>query len=310
MIVAADIAQALTNAKYLGGGFYGQVFKIKLQNRIYACKIFKANGFAVKEAQVLKLMLNGGVKCPKTYGVFLLPNGKEALLEDYIDGRSCEKIPLSHKKRNRIGNQIIEQLLIMQSITNSQGYGFVADGQTFASWRAFYKDFCDKVYEQIKNNHYAEFALNATAYALNCFESVFSEEPLQGVLVHGDYNPFNIMIDAKGVEVKCVIDPISSMWADREYELFQLNCGGGKKLGLLKKYREKVPLSKKFKVKNNFYAFFAELNHLNTISDKAYEDGVDKTEFKYMIKVQQRLCSKYFKRLKKSLKQETAKGER
>ena len=47
-------------------------------------------------------------------------------------------------------------------------------------------------------------------------------EPEKAVLIHGDLNIMNIMADKKTMKLNGFIDPCNTLWADREYDLFQL----------------------------------------------------------------------------------------
>ena len=50
----------------------------------------------------------------------------------------------------------------------------------------------------------------------------YEDEPKFPVLIHGDLNIMNIMADKKTFYLNGFIDPCGSMWADREYDLYQL----------------------------------------------------------------------------------------
>lgn len=50
-------------------------------------------------------------------------------------------------------------------------------------------------------------------------------------------------------------------WEDNEFDLFQLKNANGKSLKLLENYKEKVNLSKNYRVKLNFYSLFSSMQH-------------------------------------------------
>ena len=64
------------------------------------------------------------------------------------------------------------------------------------------------------------------------------------VLIHGDMNIMNIMADIHSFNLTAFIDPCDSMWADREYDLFQLRNMWGDLFNLYSTYKSKYQLSK------------------------------------------------------------------
>ena len=70
------------------------------------------------------------------------------------------------------------------------------------------------------------------------FKEIY-EEPLYPVLIHGDLNIMNIMADPKDMSLTGFIDPCGSMWADREYDLFQLRNMWGDAYGIYETYKDR-----------------------------------------------------------------------
>lgn len=64
------------------------------------------------------------------------------------------------------------------------------------------------------------------------------------MLIHGDMNIMNIMADIHSFNLTAFIDPCDSMWADREYDLFQLRNMWGDLFNLYSTYKSKYQLSK------------------------------------------------------------------
>ena len=69
----------------------------------------------------------------------------------------------------------------------------------------------------------------------------------------------NIMTK-KPFELVGFIDPLDSMYADREYELFQLCNLTGNAFKLYETYKAKYPVSPKCDPKCAFYSLFQEIN--------------------------------------------------
>ena len=61
--------------------------------------------------------------------------------------------------------------------------------------------------------------------------------------------------------ITAVIDPCGCMWADSEYDLYQLNNANGKHLKLLETYARKKQLSENYRQKMAFYELFTEIEH-------------------------------------------------
>lgn len=57
------------------------------------------------------------------------------------------------------------------------------------------------------------------------------------------------------------IAPCGCMWADSEYDLYQLNNANGKHIKLFEPYANKKPLSENCCQKMDFYELFTENEH-------------------------------------------------
>ena len=69
------------------------------------------------------------------------------------------------------------------------------------------------------------------------------QEKTKPVLIHADLNIMNIMADPKTLKLIAFIDPCGSIWADREYDLFQLRNMWGDAYGLYETYKRKYKTS-------------------------------------------------------------------
>ncbi len=66
------------------------------------------------------------------------------------------------------------------------------------------------------------------------------------------------MSDGK-LNVTAIIDPLDCKWADKEFELFQLNNLTGNLFNLYDTYKAKYPVSKNVDLKCAFYAVYHEI---------------------------------------------------
>lgn len=90
------------------------------------------------------------------------------------------------------------------------------------------------------------------------FDVIFSEKVTDACLIHGDLNIANIMV-GKGYEITGFIDPLNSMYADREYDLFQFDNLTGKRFALRETYVRKFGGSKRIMQKLAFYGLWNEV---------------------------------------------------
>lgn len=90
------------------------------------------------------------------------------------------------------------------------------------------------------------------------FDVIFSEKVKTACLIHGDLNVGNIMV-GKGYEITGIIDPLNSMYADREYDLFQFDNLTGKRFFLRETYIRKYGASRYCMQKLAFYGLWNEV---------------------------------------------------
>ena len=90
------------------------------------------------------------------------------------------------------------------------------------------------------------------------FDVIFSEEPERACLIHGDLNVGNIMV-GRGYRLTGFIDPLNSMYADVEYDLFQFDNLTGKRFYLRETYIEKYGASRCCMQKLAFYGLWNEV---------------------------------------------------
>lgn len=89
------------------------------------------------------------------------------------------------------------------------------------------------------------------------FDNIFCEEVSEACLIHGDLNVANIMVD-KG-RLSGFIDPLNSMYADREYDLFQFDNLLKKRFNLRSVYMKKYGASANCDYKCAFYGLWNEV---------------------------------------------------
>lgn len=133
---------------------------------------------------------------------------------------------------------------------------------TYSNWLEFYKPFAKQILikaeEIFLNGKLPKKVIETMRAAWEKFDIIFSEEVAEACLIHGDINIANIMIDKKH-KLSGFIDPLNSMYADREYDLFQFDNLTGKRFFLRETYIKKYGASKFCNAKCAFYGLFHEV---------------------------------------------------
>lgn len=249
--------------KYIGGGSFGLVYKL-VQDKEPRTVIYKASkikGMHRKEAfDLTYIREHTNVKIPKVY--FTL-EGKEGNLDslcmEYIEGKNAllkfEMLLYPKKRKERFASSIVDILLDMHKNTSNM-FGPI-ENPTFTNWLDYYKPWVDDIYKTTQkltgDKILKPYIFETMQRAYKRFDEIFIDPVKEGSLIHGDLNLLNIMVDKKGL-ITGVIDPLNSLFADREYDLFQLNNLTGKAFKIYDAYKERYPVSKNCDAKVAFYS--------------------------------------------------------
>ena len=259
-IVEEKLGEAVTGLKFIGGGSYGRVFRGTLQKsgEKIILKAYRRKGLQNEEAEQLTILArHTSVKMPAVY--FTFEDEKTAVLAmSFIEGENAMNPKFIFKSRERKSDfafQVIDGMLEWHSVKNTH-YGFLKNPEA-DSWKTFYTEsFLEPRLEGLqalcRDGQYPEKDLERLITGAQIFEKEVAE-PDCPVLIHGDLNIMNIMVDPKTMRVNGFIDPLDSMWADREYDLFQLQNMWGDKFGLFDEYKRRVKLSENASFKLAFY---------------------------------------------------------
>lgn len=266
-IIQEKYAKIPTQIKYLGGGSFGSAFYVKIENSELVIKFLRAKNMLEKEVFDLNLLAeNCNIKFPKVLfsrvadEVFPI----DCYAMEFIKGKSAFFNPktwfLCKTKRKKFADEVTTALHDIHSKTNDK-FGDTLNPE-FASWLDFYKPFAkaiyDKAEEMFASGNLSSKVINAMRAAWDNFDNIFSENVSTACLIHGDLNLANIMVD-KNFNISSFIDPLNSMFADKEYDLFQFDNIGGKRFYLRKTYIEKYGASEKCDAKCAFYGLWNEV---------------------------------------------------
>lgn len=277
LLVERYLGQRVIAVAPLGGGFYGRVFAARLAQEPWqvAVKFALFPGLHLREREQLAI-LGKHARLPMPEVLALHDADAEipfdALLMTFLEGINCGKtngIPTA--QRAHIADQIIDTLVGFHETVNPSGFGELG-GPYASDWRSVYRSKAEAsfgkavgLYERGQiNRHVLATVERAWAH----FDAIFARPVEAARLIHGDYNTWNVLINAEATEAVAVIDPFGCMWADAEMELYQLNNANGRDFALLERYAERMPLHEDFALRSGFYELFSEVMHY-------FDAGVD-----------------------------------
>ncbi len=256
------LGEKILKLEFMGGGSYGRVFKATTAKGGYALKAYRRKGMQESEAFQLKILAeNTPVPMPKV--LFTFENENLSLLAmTLIEGKNVlnpEFIFKSRTKKNAFSKDVIKGMLSWHEVTGDR-YGFLNE-PTYENWHEFYKkEKVEKMFNLLRENEskISPKKLELLEKATEIYEKI-GDEPEEPVLIHGDLNIMNMMADPKSFKLTGFIDPYSSMWANREYDLFQLRNMWGDSFGLYEEYKKQYPLSKESDFRVAYYGAVNEM---------------------------------------------------
>ncbi len=269
-----EVVEERFNAKvldinFLGGGSFGFAYKVDIDSEPSAIvvKTFKVEGMHKKEAYQLDVLReHSTVKFPKVY--FTHDNTPDKPLDcmamEFVEGRDAFNnfglLFKSQKAKRAFADKLTEGMHSIHCCTADK-FGDV-ENPTFDSWQEYYKPFVDDVFNKAAKMHECgkleDYVFNTMKKAYLMYDEIFADEVTTPCLIHGDLNVMNVMVK-KPFEISAIIDPLNSMYADKEYDLFQLNNLTGRCFGLYKTYKKKYETSEKCDLKCAFYALWNEV---------------------------------------------------
>ena len=262
-IVSKELNETICDIKFIGGGSFGRVFKTKLgSGRIIAIKAYRVQGSQYKEAAQLRILADGtSVKMPEV--VFTYEDEKTAILGmTFVGGKNVlesEFLLKSKKKKQKFASDVVDGMLEWHSIT-SEKFGEI-EKPVYALWTEYYKKekqvpWLKALSELADNGKYSKKDLALLKEATEIFNTL-PENNATPSLIHGDLNIMNIMADSD-LNLTAFIDPCGSIWADREYDLFQLRNMWGDAFGLYETYKSKCELPEYADFRIAYYASMHE----------------------------------------------------
>ncbi len=263
-VAPKELSAEITEMKFIGGGSFGKVFKVELSDgRTVAVKAFRRQGANLEEAAQLKILaVNTSVKMPEV--LFTYNDDTVALMAmSFIEGKNVLEPTFlfkSKKQKNDFAKAVVKGMSEWHAV-KGEAFGFI-DGEKYGTWLECYKKekqepWLKGLSELADNGKFSRKKLSLLLEATKLFEELYAE-PECPVLIHADLNIMNIMADPKAFELTGFIDPCGAMWADREYDLFQLRNMWGDCYGIYEEYKKQNTLSEYADFKIAYYAALHE----------------------------------------------------
>ncbi len=263
-IVSEKLNKKVTNLKFIGGGSFGRVFKAELSDgEAVALKAYRLPEAQNTEALQLEMLSkNTSVMMPKV--LFTYADEKTALLAmTFVNGKnvlSPEFLFKSKQQKNTFADDVVAGMLEWHSVTGEK-FGALSN-PVYDNWHDFYKKekqepWLKALNELCEKNKFSKKKMSLLLKATELFNSLPAEKS-EPVLIHGDLNIMNIMADPKTLKLTAFIDPCGSIWADREYDLFQMRNMWGDAYGLYDAYKTNCKLSEYADFRVAYYASMNE----------------------------------------------------
>lgn len=244
-IIFEKLDKKVVSFRFIGGGSYGRVYKTVLSDgEIIAVKGYKIQKMQYEESQQLKFLSeHTSVKMPEV--LFTYEDNDTAILAmSFCSGKNVLNpmfLLKSKEKKQKFSDDVISGMLEWHCVTNDKFGSF--ENPVYDSWYEYYKKekqepWLKALKELSDNGKFNKKKMKLLFYATELFNQLPKEKSTP-VLIHADLNIMNIMADSKTFELVAFIDPCESIWADREYDLFQLRNMWGDAYGLYETYKRK-----------------------------------------------------------------------
>ena len=244
-IVFEKLKEKVKKIKFIGGGSYGRVYKTYLSDgETIAIKVYTIQGMQYEEDRQLNILSeNTTVKMPEV--IFTYDDAETAIMAmTFVEGQNVLNpmfLLKSKSQKQKFADDVISGMLEWHGVTNDK-FGSLSN-PVYDSWYEYYKKekqepWLSGLSELTQKGKFSKKKLKLLYDATELFNNL-PEEKTNPVLIHGDLNIMNIMADPKTLKLIAFIDPCGSIWADREYDLFQLRNMWGDAYGLYETYKRR-----------------------------------------------------------------------
>ena len=256
--------------KRVGMGYYADVYRFGYDNKdSVIIKVYKNLGMMKNEVLQLHTLSKHTI-CPVPDVLWTHTANEncpyDILAMTYIRGTVGGLVRYIRKeKKNRLAENIADCLLAFHNIKNPDGFGEIGSDVRYETFNEYYRQRAQQVMPMAealhKKGEITDYVLSVMKKGISQFDKIFYLPITEASLIHGDYNVWNIMVDKKNCCVSGVIDPCGCMWADSEFDLYQLLNYNGNGMKLFETYAKKQKLSENCNQKMAFYRLFTSVEH-------------------------------------------------
>lgn len=248
-VISEKLNKEAVSFKFIGGGSYGRVYKTLLSNgEIIAVKGYKLQQMQHEESQQLKFLSeHTSVKMPEV--LFTYEDDDTAILAmSFVEGQNALNpafLLKSKSQKQKFADDVVAGMLEWHSVTNDK-FGSLSN-PAYDNWYEYYKTerqepWLKALNKLSDNKKFSKKKMKLLFEATELFNKL-PKENTAPVLIHADLNIMNIMVDPKTLALIAFIDPCGSIWADKEYDLFQLRNMWGDAYGLYETYKRRTETS-------------------------------------------------------------------
>ena len=264
-LVEREMGIKIRRMKFIGGGSYGKVFKTEAEDgRIFALKAYRRKKLNEREAFQLEALSKAtDVPMPEILCSYSDEN-VSFLAMSFIEGQNVLSpvfLAFSKKKKQAFAESVVKGMLQWHSVKGEK-FGDLQKPE-YDSWYEFYRTEVVEGVLQFTRDMAIRGKLPQKEYdllrkATEVYDRL-GDEAEYPVLIHGDLNIMNIMADPKSFQLTGFIDPCDSMWANPEYDLYQLRNMWGDMYGIYDTYKKYAALSESCDFKIAYYGFVNEI---------------------------------------------------
>lgn len=263
-IISKKLSKNADKLKFIGGGSFGRVYKAEFcGGETIAVKAYRIQGSQYEEAEQLKLLAaSTSINMPEV--IFTYEDEDTAILAmSFCLGQNVLNPMFLFKnkeQKQKFANDVVSGMLRWHSVTNDR-FGSL-ENPVYDCWYEYYKKekqepWLTALRELADNGRFSKKKLQLLSDATELFNRL-PEENTKPVLIHGDLNIMNIMADPETLKLTAFIDPCGSIWADKEYDLFQLRNMWGDAYGLYETYKKSCKVSEFIDFRVAYYASMHE----------------------------------------------------
>lgn len=251
--------------RQINQGFYGYVYLVERDGDSLIAKVYKQGGCMEREAKQLDILRKYALtRVPEIVAEFPEnSNGHfDILLMERLPGVNAGSFKIRETAhREQFADEVIENLLAIHEITNTNGFGDYTTSEFSPCWEDYYHSLIEPMHSALMNSKMNRRVADLADELYDLFPRFFDSPVRESHLIHGDYNLWNLMMNPETGHLSGMIDPFGSCFADRELELFQLENSYGEDYHLLERYANAIQLSENFEAKKYYYRFWDDVKH-------------------------------------------------